>query len=179
MSIFYRLLSPTSLGEFSIVMRGEDTLGTNFFVHNEEVNPMLTCIDVDVDLNFQKFEKVQPDFLQTTWGIPLFSQNFVENAPGELLADIEPILAKLHLRGGRCTYFAAKTKKYLQLVDLETSRFSNIRGIKILTKASFNNSAADNFLLARDAEFKRVFVATESLISAIKDRKFNVEFLPY
>ena len=178
MSIYYRLLYPTPLGEFSIVMRGEDEFGTKFFVHDEEVTPIPTFIDVDVDINFQKFEKVRPDYLQTTWGIPLFSQNFIENAPGELLADIETIPAELHLRGGRCSYFAAKTKRYLKLVDADASKFSIIRGIKILTKASFN-IPADNFLLARDIEFKRILVATEEMISVIKDKGFNMEFLPY
>lgn len=178
MSIFYRLLHPAPLGEFSIVMRGEDTIGTNFFVHAEEVSPTPTFIEVNVDLNFQKFNRVQPDFLQTTWGIPLFSKNFVDNAPMELMDDVEIIPAELHMNGGRCTYFAAKTRKYLNLIDTDTSKFSNIRGIRILTKASFNESAG-NFLLARDAEFKRIFVATEGMITAIKDQKFHIEFLPY
>ncbi|KAA8888811.1 hypothetical protein F3087_07300 [Nocardia colli] len=178
MSVLYRLLSPTSLGEFSIVMRGEDEFGTRFFVHGEEVTPTPAGIEVDVDIDFRKFERIRPDYLQTTWGIPLFSKNFFDSAPAQLRDDIETIPAELHLRGGRSTYLAARTTKYLRLVDVDASKFSNIRGIRILTKPSFDPSAGD-FLVARDREFTRVFVASESLVTAIKETNLRMEYWPY
>lgn len=178
MSTFYRLLYPTPLGEFSIVMRGEDKLGTPFFVHDDQAAQAPSAIDVDVDINFLKYERVRPDFLFTTWGIPLFSQNFVDNASAEFLAEVDLIPAELHFRGGRSAWFAAKTKKYLKLVDNDASKFSNIRGIKLLTKASFHSSVED-FNLARDAEHKRVFVASEKVIAMIKDKNLRMEFWPY
>lgn len=76
------------------------------------------------------------------------------------------------------TYVAIKTRKYLPLVNTDASKFSNIRGIKLLTKASFDG-ATDDFYVARDTEFRRVFVASERMITTIKDKQFRVEYLPY
>ncbi|MEV6559286.1 hypothetical protein AB0M22_26470 [Nocardia sp. NPDC051756] len=175
MSVRYRLLPPTSLGEFSIVMRGEAEFGIRYFVHGEDT-PTPSGIEVDVDLAFRKFDKIRPDYLQTTWGIPLFSADFIDSAPAQLRGDIETIPAELHLNGGRSTYFAAKTTKYLSLVDVDASKFSFIRGIRILTKPSFDPSVG-GFCVARDKEFTRVFVASESLVTAIRD--LRVGYLPY
>lgn len=178
MEKYFELLHPTPLGEFSIAMRGENEFGSAMFVDDPVATADVGRVDVDVDLDVGKFDKMGPDYLQTTKGIPIFSERFVASMPEAFGQDVVTVPAVLHLRGGSRNYLAGRVERALDLVDADASSFSNIRGMKILTRPVFK-PAKQKFYLARDRAFRMYMVASEDLVGQAEAHELRLEFLPY
>lgn len=164
------LLPLASLGEHSIAMVGEDKFGSAYFVHGTTValgDPPQDRIVVDVDLPGKKFDRVRPDFLMTTKGIPLFSRRFIDTVEDLSGGEVDLVPATLRLREGEREFMAGRTVKRLPLIDADASRFLNIRGIRILTDPVFAETS-EPFLLARDQEFRRYLIASARLAALIQ-----------
>jgi hypothetical protein len=175
---YFELLHPTSLGEFSITMRGEDEFGTAIFIDDPTATVSINKVEIDVDLDIKKFDKIGPDYLQTTKGIPIFSEKFVTSMPEAFAQSVTMVPATLYLRGGTRDYRAGKIELALDLIDTDASSFSNIRGIRILTRPVFK-PVTQEFYLARDHAFRMYMVASEKLVQQVETHGLKLEFLPY
>ena len=110
----FMLLPLASLGEHSIAMVGEDEFGTAYFVDgtNEALgDPPQDRIVVDVDLPAKKFDRVRPDFLMTTKGIPLFSRRFIDVVGNAFRGEVDLVPATLRLRDGEREFMAGRTAR--------------------------------------------------------------------
>ncbi|WP_067199029.1 hypothetical protein [Microbacterium sp. XT11] len=174
----YELLHPTALGEFSITMRGEDDFGCRLFVDDASAELTVDAVDIDIDLDVRRFDRIAPDYLQTTKGVPLFSETFVAVMPAAFADDVTVVPASLHLRGGDRTFLAGRIERTLELIDTENSAFSDIRGIAILTRPAFA-PLTEKYMLARDVRFRTYMFASEDLITHAQRAGLAVEFLPY
>lgn len=171
--------------ELSIAARGADKVEhlqylDDVFIHGKDIESPAS-IDVDVEFDGRKVERIDSDFLTLGTGlIPLVSKRFVDTMPVKLIDDMELIPARLHLEGGAVMFFAIRFTRYRTLVDPDNSAFSEFAQgrIKILTKPRFVRQT-DEFYLARDAVFPRVFVATDLMIAEIEKHNLNIEHLPY
>ncbi|RIQ21255.1 hypothetical protein [Jiangella rhizosphaerae] len=172
------LLHPTPLGEFSITMRGEDAFGSTMFVDDPAATVDVHSVHVDVDLDAGRFDLVGPDYLQTTKGVPIFSERFVAAMPESFTRDVVTVPAVLHLRAATRHFLAGRIERDLELIDPEASSFSDIRGIRILSRPAFK-PVGTSFLLARDRLFRTYMDASVELISQVDANQLNLEYVPY
>lgn len=179
---YFGLYPLASLGEHSIAMVGEDEFGSAYFVDGTTDvlgDPPRDRIVVDVDLPAKKFDRVRPDFLMTTKGIPLFSQRFVEAAQDVFRGEMDIVPATLRLQDAEREFMAGRTVKYLPLIDPNASRFMTFSaGIRVLTEPVFTEST-EPFMLARDLEFRDYLVASAQLAELIEQQELRLHVMPY
>ena len=179
---YFGLYPLASLGEHSSAMVGEDEFGSACFVDGTTDvlgDPPRDRAVVDVDLPGKKFDRVRPDFLMTTKGIPLFSRRFVEAVEDLLRDDVDIVPATLRLQDAEREFMTGRTVKYLPLIDPDASRFMTFSaGIRILTEPVFTEST-EPFMLARDLEFRDYLVASARLADLIQQHKLRLHVMPY
>ena len=173
----YSLLHPTKLGEFYARLRGPADGGDAWFIQDTWPEGPMATLDVDVEIPARRFSKVAPDFLQTTRGVILLSPRFVENLEDSFLSDAQLIPARLHLEGAVVDFYAVRILTTRRLVIPEASDFFEIRGIRILRKAVYDQSQYD-FAIAHDVEFRDHWAVTDRIVDLVKDRRLNVEVMP-
>lgn len=178
---YFELFPLASLGEHSIAMVGEDEFGSAYFVDGTTEaldDPPQDRIVVDVDLPVKKFDRVRPDFLRTTKGIPLFSRRFIDAVEDEFRAEVDLVPATLRLRDGEREFMAGRTTRCLPFIDADASMFSTIAGIRILTDPVFAETT-EPFLLARDREFRGYLIASAQLAALIQQHTLQLHVMPY
>lgn len=181
MAIPFELLPLSALGEHSITMDGEDEFGTAYFVDGTMAtlgDPPRDRVRIVVDLSLRTFDRVRPDFLSTTKGIPLFSERFIRAAGRPFSDEVDLVPATLSLNDGERAFFAARARKTLPLIDPRASTFSRIGGVQILTEPVLRDPG-EPFLLARDDQFRDCLFASSDLIAIVKEQKLRVHLAPY
>ncbi|MEY8711671.1 hypothetical protein [Mangrovibacter phragmitis] len=117
------------------------------------------------------------DFLSANIGVPIFSEKAMNEIDDFIPGKLEWYKIIISCEGHDVACNLCKVNRYLSLIDKDKSFFRVLSdGEKILSKAVYKDTFEDDFIIARDVDFKERLVVSQSFVDFCHSKNLKINF---
>ncbi|MCL6353306.1 hypothetical protein [Pectobacterium polaris] len=175
----YSLESPIESGGDVVDINDSKGRISSYFIWNEGNGSFLkfTTPQGVAQKNIKYSDISEVDFLSANIGVPIFSEKAMHEINNFIPEIIEWAKIVISCNGDDVIYNLCKVNNFLDLIDKENSLFRILSdGDRILSKAVYKKDLKDDFIIARDINFKERLVVSQSFVDFCHSRNIKISF---
>jgi hypothetical protein len=175
----YSLESPMKSGGDVIDISDPKGRISSYFIWNEGNGSFLNFMTPQgvAQKNIRYSDVSELDFLSANIGVPIFSEKAMHEIDDFISGELEWSKIIISCEGRDVACNLCKVNKFLSLIDKKKSLFRVLSdGEKILSKAVYKDTFEDNFIIARDIDFKERLVVSQVFVDFCHAKNLKINF---
>jgi hypothetical protein len=150
-----------------------------YFVLNNGDGKFLnyTTINFKAQEGYNKNNIIEEDFLDCSTPMPIFSKHFINILENKFIGEMDFIKCNVKCEETIFEYYIGKIIKTKELVDKENTEYRELSdGSKAISIIKYNKKILEeDFIIARDATYKFVFLANEKFKEIVEENNIKIK----